>query len=207
MSTLFPYTTLFRSQACTSHVFGSESLKGKTVAVQGIGNVGFSLLHYLEKAGANIIVSDIDPSRIEAAKSRFDARAVAPKDIFGVDCDIFAPCAFGEIVNKQSISDLKCKIIAGAANNQLAFPAMSRDLYDKGFVYAPDYVINCGGLISVANEAIVTGTPYNKEGVMQRTEATFGRVLNVLRRSAEENVATTDIADSIAMKRIEREGA
>jgi len=193
-------------QASALQVFGSQSLKGKTVAVQGIGNVGFSLLHYLGKAGANMVVSDINPDKIEMAKLRFNARSVEPEEIVGIDCDIFAPCAFGEVINKDTVKDLKCKIVAGAANNQLASFEMGRVLHEKNIVYAPDYVINCGGLISVANEAVVTGSAYNKEEVMQRTDATFDRILDILKRSEVENSSTTEIPDGIALERIEKKG-
>ncbi len=193
-------------QACCLHAFGSQSLKKKTVAVQGIGNVGFSLLPFLHKAGAKILVADINEERVKEAERRFGAESFEAEEIFRAECDIFSPCAFGEVINKKTVKGLKCRVIAGAANNQLAFPEMASVVHEKGFVYAPDYVINCGGLISVANEKVVTGTPYSREEVINHTGKTFDRVLNVLKRASGENAPTVEIADRIAEERISGHG-
>lgn len=191
-------------EACCLHEFGSASLRGKTVAVQGVGNVGMSLLHFLKKAKAKIIAADIDEARAAKAKMLFNADVVLHEEIFDADCDIFAPCALGEVINHRTIGKLKCKIVAGAANNQLESPESGNSLHGKGFIYTPDYVINCGGLISVSNEKVVTGKNYDRAEVMQKTSQTFDRVLNVLKRSAEENMPTHIVADRIAEERIEK---
>jgi len=192
-------------EACCLQIFGTQSLKNKTIALQGTGNVGLSLLPYLKKAGATLVVADTNKERANKAKTMFDAKVVEPDEIYDVDCDIFSPNAFGEVINKKTVKRLKCKIVAGAANNQLASPEMGKVLHFLDIIYAPDFVINCGGLISVANEKVVTNSPYNFEEVMQRTDQTFDRVLNVLERSSEENQPTHEIAEKIAEERIDRE--
>ncbi len=192
-------------QACALHCFGSESLKGKTVAVQGVGSVGFSLASLLAKDGAKILAADTDGKKADRAEKELGAEIVEPREIIEQECDILSPCAFGEVINRETVKKLNCRIIAGAANNQLESPEMGGELFRKGIVYAPDYAINCGGLISVANEKVVTGTPYDRGEVMERTEKTFNRVLDILERSSKEGKPSNEIADRIAKERIERE--
>lgn len=133
---------------------GSSDLKGKTIALQGLGHVGMYLCGHLHDAGANIIATDINDAAIEEAKTRFGADIVAPDAIYSVDADIFAPCAMGASVSCASIGQLKAKVIAGAANNQLADDDCGQLLADKGILYAPDYVVNGGGIINVAAEIL-----------------------------------------------------
>jgi leucine dehydrogenase len=129
---------------------GSDSLEGLTVAVQGLGHVGFALAEHLAAAGARLIVSDIDEGRLALAVEQLGAQPVAADALLGVPCDILAPCGLGGAINAQSIAKLRCAAVAGAANNQLDSPEMGDELTARGILYAPDYVINSGGLIFVA---------------------------------------------------------
>lgn len=129
---------------------GSDSLEGLSVAVQGLGHVGFALAEHLAAAGARLIVSDLDEGRVALAVEQLGAQAVAADALPGVSCDILAPCGLGGVINPQSIDRLRCAAVAGAANNQLDSPEMGDRLAARGILYAPDYVINSGGLIFVA---------------------------------------------------------
>lgn len=129
---------------------GSDSLEGLSIAVQGLGHVGFALAEHLTEAGARLIVSDIDESRVAQAVERLGVRAVPVDALLSEPCDIFAPCGLGGVIDAQSIDRLRCAAVAGAANNQLESPEMGDELAARGILYAPDYVINSGGLIFVA---------------------------------------------------------
>lgn len=136
--------------AAVSHQLGRDSLEGLKVAVQGLGNVGYELSRLLHHDGVQLIVSDIDDQRAQRAINEFGAKAIAPEAIYDQPCDLFAPCGLGGILNEQTIPRLRCAIIAGAANNQLADDAHGEQLHKRGILYAPDYVINAGGLIQVS---------------------------------------------------------
>lgn len=129
---------------------GSDSLEGVCVAVQGLGHVGFALAEHLAAAGARLIVSDIDEGRLELAVEQFGAQPVVADALLSMPCDILAPCGLGGVINPQSLGKLRCAAVAGAANNQLESPEMGDELAARGILYAPDYVINSGGLIFVA---------------------------------------------------------
>jgi len=135
-------------KAAAKEAFGDDSLEGKTVAVQGVGNVSYELCRHLHEEGAKLIVTDINQEAVQKAVEAFGAKAVDINDIYSVDCDIFSPCALGAIINDETIPQLKAKVIAGAANNQLKDPIHGDIIYEKGIVYAPDYVINSGGVNS-----------------------------------------------------------
>ena len=155
-----PFTAwgVFRGiQSVAKKLFGSDSIEGRTVAVQGLGNVGANLVNYLFWAGANLIISDIDSERLQRVAHHFGARTVAPGQILSVECDILAPCALGAIINDKTIPQLHCKGIAGSANNQLLRDEHGLILKDRGILYAPDFVINAGGLLNVAAETEEAG--------------------------------------------------
>src|SRR5699024_3758334 len=139
-------------KASAREAFGTDSLEGKTIAVQGVGNVAYALCEYLHEEGAKLIVTDTNKDAVDRAVSAFDAEAVDPDAIYGVECDIYAPCALGAVINDQTITQLKAKVIAGSANNQLAEEKHGQLIHEKGIIYAPDYVINAGGVINVADE-------------------------------------------------------
>lgn len=139
-------------KAAAKEAFGNDSLEGKVIAVQGVGNVAYNLCRHLHEEGAKLIVTDINKESVARAVESFGATAVDPDEIYGVECDIYAPCALGAVINDQTINKIKAKVIAGAANNQLKDPVHGDQIHEKGIIYAPDYVINAGGVINVADE-------------------------------------------------------
>jgi leucine dehydrogenase len=189
-------------KASAKEAFGSEDLKGKKVAVQGLGNVAYTLCDYLYKDGAQLIVTDINEAAIKRVVEAFQAQVVAPNEIYGVEADIFAPCALGAIINDATISQLKVKVIAGSANNQLAESAHGQILHEKGIVYAPDYVINAGGVINVADELY----GYNRDRAFKRVETIYDSLTKIYAISKTENIPTYLAANRLAESRIERVG-
>lgn len=178
---------------------GSDDLTGRTVAVQGVGSVGGYTCDHLAKAGANLIITDIDQAALKAVADRTGARIVGPDEIYDVEADIFAPCALGAVVNEQTLERFRVKAIAGGANNQLVMPEMGELLRRKGILYAPDYVINGGGIINVAAE--ISGN-YSREWVdakLRRLVQTLGEVLDEALSSGKP---TNVVADTIARARI-----
>lgn len=186
-------------KASAKQVWGADSLSGKTVAVQGIGKVGFHLLEYLHKEGAKLYVSDINEEALKTAASQFGAIVVPGDDFFDLDVDIISPCARGAILNSENISRLKCSIVAGAANNQLEEEnAHGRQLVDKGILYAPDFLINAGGLINVYSEHI----GYNREIAYDATEKIYELATSIFKKAYAENIPTQQAAIELAEKRI-----
>ncbi|MBR9883104.1 MAG: amino acid dehydrogenase [Oceanospirillales bacterium] len=148
-----PYTAIGVFSGIQAFVrvgLGRPSLDGMRVALQGLGHVGMALAQKFHDAGAHLVVSDLDQSRLDAAAQQFNARIVAPQAIYSVPCDLFCPCGLGAILNEKTIPQLRCKIVAGCANNQLASDDDGERLRERGIFYAPDYIINSGGLIQVA---------------------------------------------------------
>jgi len=175
-----------------------NDLTGVNVAIQGVGNVGFHLGKLLKEAGANLIVTDIYEENVNRAISEFGAEVVSPEDIYAVDVDVFAPCAMGGIINEANLSELKATIIAGGANNQLIRPEVSEALTSKGILYAPDYVINAGGIIDIAYQK-------NGKGVnaMKVHLDSIGKTLtSIFERSEIEGLPTETVANHIAEERI-----
>jgi leucine dehydrogenase len=171
-----------------------DSFEGIRVAVQGVGNVGYHLCSYLSNAGAKLIVTDIYPNQIERVVQEFGATEVAPDAIYAVDCDVFAPCALGAILNAKTIPTLTCKVIAGAANNQLETEANGFDLFKRGIIYAPDYAINAGGLINVSAEL----DGYNKEIVLGKVSQIYNTISDILTHSIQQSIPPHVAADRIA---------
>ena len=187
-------------KACVKELFGTDSLAGKSVAVQGIGNVGESLVHFLREENAKVYISDIDEERLVYVATKYGAEAVINSDVYGLNVDIYAPCALGATLNSVTIGKLKCGIIAGSANNQLADETIhGRLLLEKGIIYAPDYLINAGGLINCYSE--IAG--YSKKRTMQLAENIYEATRSVLKKSKFENIPTNEAANKIAEKRIE----
>ncbi|WP_077616682.1 Leu/Phe/Val dehydrogenase [Caenibacillus caldisaponilyticus] len=185
-------------KAAAKVAFGSDSLEGKTIAVQGVGHVAYALLEHLHKEGARLIVTDINEEAVKRAVEAFGAKAVDPKDIYGVDCDIFSPCALGAVINDETIPQLKAKVVAGSANNQLKDERHGDILHEKGIIYAPDYVINAGGVINVADELL----GYNRERALKKVEGLYDRLLEIFEISAREGIPTYKAADRLAEERI-----
>ena len=185
-------------KACAQHHYGNDSLKGKTVAIQGCGHVGYYLAEYLFKEGAQLVVTDIDAVKVKAVVDDFRARAVAPDQIYAVQADIFAPCALGGILNDQTIGVLKVNIVAGAANNQLAEDRHGDMLEERGIVYAPDYVINAGGLVNVNAEL----AGWTMERARNKAGEIYHTLLMVFEIAAEEGMPSYKAADRLAERRI-----
>ncbi|HEX9729564.1 MAG TPA: Glu/Leu/Phe/Val dehydrogenase [Gemmatimonadales bacterium] len=185
-------------QACAKFHYGSDDLSGKTVAVQGCGHVGYYLCKHLHEAGARLIVTDIDDEKVARVVKEFGATAVATDAIYGQDADIFAPCALGAVVNDDTLAVLKVAIVAGAANNQLADARHGDALSARGVIYAPDYVINSGGLINVNGE--VEG--WSKERAHTKAGEIYDTILRILERAREQGIPSYQAADHIAEERV-----
>jgi leucine dehydrogenase len=193
------YGVYMGMKASAKKLWGNDSLAGKKVSVQGIGKVGFHLVEMLHKDGAKIYVSDINDKMLHRAASQFGTEVVNGNEIYSQDVDIFAPCALGAILNTENIEALKCAIVAGAANNQLEHedehgPMLAK----KGILYAPDFLINAGGLINVYSEY----TGYNRDNAMRDTENIYDTTLAIYAKAEDENIHTQKAAMILAEKRI-----
>ena len=177
------------AQACLKEVFGSDSLSGRTVAIQGFGKVAHSFVEYLKHDGAKIIASDINETRVAKA-IEMGATIVSPDEIYDVQCDIFSPCALGGVLNSETIPRLKSPIVAGGANNQLLEDDHAEELRKAGILYAPDYAINPGGVITVACEL----RGYGREAAMEQTEKVYDTLLNIFTLSKSEGITTAKAA-------------
>ncbi len=185
-------------QACVQEKLGRDSLKGLSVAVQGLGHVGFNLAARLLDEGAHVIGTDIDPEKVERARSELKIEIVNPEEIYDVDAHIFAPCALGAVLNDQTIPRMRFQIIAGAANNQLEEDRHGVELHRRGILYAPDYVINAGGLINVYVEL----EGYDRERALRMTRGIYYNLRRVFDISKRENIPTFQAADRLVEERI-----
>ena len=179
--------------------YGDDSLDGRHVAVQGVGHVGYFLCEYLAQDGARLTVTDIDPDRVARVVEEFGARAVALDEIYGVEADIFAPCALGAVINDDTLSVLTVDIVAGAANNQLAHQDHGTEIEQRGILYAPDYVINAGGLCNVYGEL----HGWKKERSRRKAGEIYNTLLRIFERARSEGIPTSEAADRLAELRIE----
>lgn len=186
-------------QVAARHKFGLESLEGLRVAVQGLGHVGYSLCEHLNRAGCHLIVTDINRSVLELAQKELGALIVEPQDIHAQAVDIYAPCAMGGAISEKTLPDIRAGIIAGAANNQLASPLMGEACRQRGILYAPDYVINAGGIINVAAE--ISGS-YDRNWVSGKLEELEITLKSVFDRASEKNTSTHLVADNMARERL-----
>ncbi len=177
---------------------GSDDLSGRTVAVQGAGSVGYYLCKNLAEEGAKLIITDIAKQKVDRICDEFRARAVKPDEIYGQDADIFAPCALGAVINDTTIPRFKCKVIAGGANNVLAEPRHGDELEKRGILYAPDYVINAGGLINVNSEL----ENWSAERALKKAGEIYDTMLRVFELAKEERLPTYVAADRLAEKRV-----
>lgn len=194
---------VFRGMLATANeVWGSDDITGKVVAVQGLGHVGYYLCKQLHEAGAKLVVTDIHQDVIDRVVQEFGAEVVAPDAIYDVQCDIFAPCALGAVVNDNTINRLKCKAIAGATNNVLAEDRHGDALHEKGILYAPDYVINAGGLMNVADEL----KGYNEERAIETVKTIYDNIAKVYAIAKRDNIPSYKAADRMAEERIEKIG-
>ncbi|QBI20185.1 Glu/Leu/Phe/Val dehydrogenase [Egibacter rhizosphaerae] len=187
-------------RACAEERWGDPRLGGKHVAVQGVGKVGHRLVHHLAEEGARVSVADVDEDRAARCAEETRAEVVAPDKIHAVDCDIFSPNALGEVVTDRTIGELSCEIVAGAANNQLSRADLADELRAAGILYAPDYVINAGGLIQVADELRPGG--YQEPRARRRVARIGDRLREVFALSRQEDVSTEEAAHRVAGRRI-----
>ena len=185
-------------RAAVEHGLGRTELSGVRVAVQGLGSVGYALCRHLADAGARLFVTDIDAGAIGRATAEFGATPVAPDAIYGVEADVFAPCALGAVLNDDTIPRLSARIITGAANNQLAEGRHGAELKRRGILYTPDYVANAGGLIDVAHD----GPGYDADRVRRMTEGIYSTVKRILARAEAEGAPPNVVSDRIAEERI-----
>ena len=186
---------------CAKRAFGSDDLNGRKIAVQGVGSVGGDVARHAAKAGADVFIADISEEDLKTVQTDTGATVVDPNDIYDIDVDIFSPNALGAVVNEGTLERLKAKVIAGGANNQLIVPEMGEFLRRKGILYAPDYVINGGGIINVAAE--ISGN-YSREWVDGKLDTLIETLGSVLDEALETDTPTNIVADKIAVQRIGR---
>jgi leucine dehydrogenase len=194
------YGTYQGIRACAQRVYGDSSLEGKHVTVQGLGNVGYHLCAFLAEEGVRLTVTDIDDERIARAKREFGATEVGADEIYAVEADIFAPCALGAVINDDTLKVLEVDIVAGAANNQLAQIRHGEELHRREILYAPDYVINAGGLINVYGEL----HDWTADRSKRKAGEIYGTLLRIFELAEEEGVPTAVAADRVAEDRIRK---
>ena len=194
------YGVLNGIKACLLEIYGDSSLEGRTVALQGVGKVGNALCGYLVEAGAKVTIGDVDVDNLGKAVGAYGVGTIAYDDIHKMEVDVFAPCALGGGINDDTISELRCKIIAGAANNQLAREEHGEKLRDLGILYAPDFVINAGGLINVEDEL----RGYDRERAMSRVEGIYKALQHIFSLANERGISTAQAALQHAEARIRK---
>ncbi|WP_124728761.1 Leu/Phe/Val dehydrogenase [Staphylospora marina] len=189
-------------RATAKFLWGTESLEGRVVSIQGVGKVGGRLLDLLMEEGARAVIADINEERVHQLKEKYGDRVELSTvtDIHRVEVDIFSPCARGGVVNDTSIDELRCQAIVGSANNQLQEDRHGDELHERGILYAPDYLVNAGGLIQVADEL----EGYNEERVLAKTRAIYEMLLQIYERSRQENIGTHRAADRLVLERLEK---
>lgn len=185
-------------EACVKFKLNRDSLEGVHVAVQGVGHVGYHLCKELHACGAKLSVADVDALKAERAHRDLDAAVVPLDEIAEIECDVYAPCALGSALNDHSIPRLKAKIVAGAANNQLAQPRNGDDLHARGILYAPDYAINAGGLVNVAQEVL----GYDAQKARDKTLKIYDTIREIADRSAKTQAPTYRIADMLVEEKL-----
>jgi|TARA_B110000263_G_C15297606_1_gene506347 leucine dehydrogenase len=185
-------------KACAKETWGNDSLRGKVVAMQGFGKVATHTAHHLMKEDATLVVTDVFDGALDRARDR-GLKVVKPDEIYGLDCDIFAPCALGGVINPETIPQLKCKVIAGGANNQLLSDTDGEALHRLGILYGPDYILNSGGIINVESE--ISGI-YNADRAREKTERVYEIIERVISISKNEEIPTAKAADRLAEERL-----
>ncbi len=193
------YGVLQGMKAAAAWQFGDAHLAGRTVAIQGLGAVGYSLAGYLKEEGARVLATDIDPKRTARAQAELGAEIVPLDEILTADCDILSPCALGAVLDDNTIPRLRCKVVAGAANNQLADEDRhGTALHERGILYAPDFVVNAGGLINVYSEL----TGYNRETAMRMALGLYQNTTRIFELSRAQGIPPSAAAHRVAEDRI-----
>ncbi|HEX2070012.1 MAG TPA: Glu/Leu/Phe/Val dehydrogenase [Actinomycetota bacterium] len=196
------YGVFLGLKACVQEAWQEHTLEGRRVAVQGVGKVGYHLVKHLVEAGASVVVSDVDVDAVGKAVRDFGVDTAEPEKIHAEECDIFAPCAMGGVIRDDTIPNLRCRVVAGAANNQLERPEHGDALASAGILYAPDYVINAGGLINVADEL----QGYDETRAKARVQTIYRTLREIFRMARDRGITTAAAADRFAEERIERVG-
>ncbi|WP_115462399.1 Glu/Leu/Phe/Val family dehydrogenase [Winogradskyella aurantiaca] len=199
-SPITAYGVFMGMKAAAQYKFGSDILEDKVVYVEGIGNVGEALVEHLVNEGANVTISDINRERLEMIRDKYDVKIYDGHDLYSEEMDIYAPCALGATINDNTIDKIKAQVIAGAANNQLADEDKhGLILQERNIVYAPDFLINAGGIINVYAEL----EDYGRQEIMRKTENIYNTTLEILDRAKANQITTNDAAMRIATERIE----
>ncbi|HLJ59411.1 MAG TPA: Glu/Leu/Phe/Val dehydrogenase dimerization domain-containing protein [bacterium] len=188
-------------KACANAVFGSDSLEGRSVTVQGIGAVGSEVIPLLAQAGAHVTIADIDADRVSALAARYHVEVATPEAIAGLQADVFCPCALGGILNAKTIPQLRVRIVCGSANNQLGDEEDGRRLEDRGIMYAPDYIVNAGGTIFDTDRLNPGG--FNRERAMGNVARIYETMSALIGIARKERIPTAQAADVFAERRIE----
>jgi leucine dehydrogenase len=187
-------------RACLKEVYGSPELQGRTIALQGVGAVGTHALKYLVEAGAIVTISDIDQERTRLVAAQYDTSIVSPEEIHSLRVDVYCPCALGNVLNDQTIPQLRCKIVCGSANNQLGENSQGDLLEAQGILYAPDYIVNAGGLLSNLDSLNPGG--FNNQRAMEQVSHLYTSMENIIAISKEQHIPTYQAADVLAEQRI-----
>ena len=199
-SPITAYGVFMGLKAATKYRFGLDNLEGKKVLVQGIGHVGEVLVQHLTESGAIVTIADINEDRLQQVGAKYGAKIFTGEDLYSAEIDIYAPCALGATINDATIHKIQAKVIAGAANNQLANEVVhGAILKDKGILYAPDFLINAGGVINVYSEL----ANLTRAQVMEKTENIYNTSLEIFKFAETNNITTHQAAMSIAQKRID----
>jgi leucine dehydrogenase len=199
-SPITAYGVFMGLKAATKYRFGSDNLEGKKVLVQGIGHVGEVLVQHLTESGAIVTIADINEDRLQQVGAKYGAKIFTGEDLYSAEVDIYAPCALGATINDATIHKIQAKVIAGAANNQLANEVVhGAILKEKGILYAPDFLINAGGVINVYSEL----ANLTRAQVMEKTENIYNTSLEIFKFAETNNITTHQAAMSIAQKRID----
>lgn len=186
-------------KASAKQAWGSDSLSGKKIMIQGVGNVGKNLVKLTREEGAKVFISDINQDQLNAIATQYNAEIVDMNSVYDTDVDIYAPCALGATLNTENINRLKCSVVAGAANNQLADEEIhGKMIGDRGILYAPDFLINAGGLINVYSE--IKG--YNREQALEQAREIYQTTLEIFKKATQENLTTVEAAKRIAEERL-----
>ena len=197
-SVVTAYGVLMGMKGSSQYKWGTNKLEGKKILIQGVGNVGRNLIELLKKENADIYINDVNEEKLENMSKKYDAKIIKG-DIFSTDIDIYAPCALGGTLNDSTIPKLKCAIVAGAANNQLAKEYIHDDmLADYNILYAPDFLINAGGLINVYSEL----KGFSNQEVMKKTENIYDTTIEILKKAKIENISTQKAALKIAKEKV-----
>ena len=190
---------LMAIKAAAKKKFNVDTIKGLRIVVQGLGHVGQFLVQSLVKEGAIVSVADIDQEKIRRFCSQYNIENIDPNKVLSSECDILSPCALGAVINDQTINTLKCQVVVGAANNQLAEPRHGQELLQRGILYAPDYVVNAGGLMNVFVEL----EGYSPERAKQKTNEVYNNLMEVFNIAEEEGITTNEAANRLAEKRLD----